>query len=1075
MAAGDVAVAQSNDTLSRKASAPSRRSIISRIGSKGGELQSPVSNTDAVLRSRTASTSDSGSVNKRGSKSNGSIKKQGSINSNEKSPSLGVSNGDAPNYLSAPNGDSNGGLTPPRKDSDNRSNASRRSARNVISGIISRTRSRQSSVEPENETNNSTRRTSFSNGAARRMSVRMPGLNRKTSANSNRFATRESNDFQTEKDEKDQLPPPVPAVPEQHSRPSVLSNGDGRTASSGLIRDSSIPKHPHQKGEQNGHTEEEGEESSKGVLGGAVAAITGAGAAAGGAAAAIASKVTGNGQHREEDEDDYSSQDEFHDADLGDIEEHDEEEDQSTEHHQIQQQSRPSASQREASHQSNSSRHRHRGLSEGEGMALGGAGAGAALATANHNKSKDSSYGAKRSSSPDQTLSSNRASSIKSNSSRAPSQLRGTSGAKRRSGSVPSGNDTQTPTDAKARNETPFYVREKSARVRKLTYDDVVMTEEEMFADIKEARKALNLFLNSRMLEAEEMIAKYADQKLYYALGDALIAVIKGFMTFEPEDLAKAISYCKDALHMATLLRKQTNTVSNFGRFVRGTGHGPSTMANMSIVQRHAELIYAESLLLKAVMGILYSGDFFGFVAEALNMRNAYGIYRSLSKYVEWADERASGARDQTIDEDFRSGVYLGNGLISMILGLLPGKVLKIMEVFGYTGDTKWALKTLARAGEWTQKSDKPGMPVENEGIRRQVCDMGILLYHLVISTFIPVTGVDIDFADKVLHYNLERYPQGVFFLYFSGRLYSTQSLAEKAITQFKAARDVQKEYVQLQHICVWDMSLCHMSLTQFEQAYKCFTTLLKDSNWSKCVYSYGQAANLYASASDPKDERRQEAGKIFSIVPEKMQRIAGKSIPMEKFCARKAKKFNKQQRLLLPGLEFSYIYHCFTNAPSYSLCDNQLVDISEALQEINQVQDPSEYYSGADEYWDDYCLAHFLRGVTLRYIAYPEKHAKLNESENPIPQNEAAEQAEISLRNVIESSHRLSLDHYLCYFAHYELGRLYASQGNKSEAREHYDMIMSGKTLEASTKGKGKYSMQNMCTLRTNGALSVL
>lgn len=1065
MAAGDVAVAHSSDTLSRKASTPSRRSIISRIGSKGGELQSPVSNTDAVLRSRTASTSDSGSVSKRGGR------KQGSINSNEKAPSLGVSNGDAPNYLPVPYGDSNGGLTPPRRDSDNRSNASRRSARDVISGIISRTRSRQSSAEPEND-KNIPRRTSFSNGAARRMSVRLPGTKSK-SATTNRAATTESNNFSNQKVEKDDLPPPVPTLPAEHSRPSVLTNGDGRTASSGLIRDSSIPQHPHQKGEQNGqynHKEKEGGES-KGVLGGAVAAIAGAGAAAGGAAAAIASKVTGNGQNHEED-DDYSSEDEFHDADLGDIQEHDEEEDQSAEYQQ--QQERPSAAQREASHQSQASRHRHRGLSEGEGIALGGAGAGAAIAAAN-SRSKDSYYGAKRSSSPDQTISSNRASSIRSNSSRTPSQLRGTSGAKRRSGSMPTGNDSQTPTDAKARTETPFYVREKSARVRKLTYDDVVMTEEEMFADIKEARKALNLFLNSRMLEAEELIAKYADQKLYYALGDALIAVIKGFMTFEPEDLAKAISYCKDALHMATLLRKQTNTVSNFGRFVRGTGHGPSTMANMSIVQRHAELIYAESLLLKAVMGILYSGDFFGFVAEALNMRNAYGIYRSLSKYVEWADERASGPRDESIDEDFRSGVYLGNGLISMILGLLPGKVLKIMEVFGYTGDTKWALKTLARAGEWTNKSDKPGMPVEKEGIRRQVCDMGILLYHLVVSTFIPVTGVDIEFADKILHYNLERYPQGVFFLYFSGRLYSTQSLAEKAITQFKAARDVQKEYVQLQHICIWDMSLCHMSLTQFDQAYKCFTTLLKDSNWSKCVYSYGEAANLYSSTSDPKDARRQEAGKIFSSVPDKMQRIAGKSIPMEKFCARKAKKYNQQQRLLLPGLEFSYIYHCFTNAPAYSLCDNQLVDISEALQEINQVQDPSEYYSGADEYWDDYCLAHFLRGVTLRYIAYPEKHAKLNESENPIPQNEAAEQAEISLRNVIESSHRLSLDHYLCYFAHYELGRLYASQGNTSEAREHYDMIMSGKTLEATTKGKGKYSMQNMCTLRTNGALSVL
>lgn len=936
-----------------------------------------------------------------------------------------------------------------RRDSDNRSNSSKRSARGVISNILSRSRSRQSSSEPEGDfEEQSGRRRSFT-GGSRRMSTRLPGLNRKQSSSSTR------NDSKVTGSTADA--PPVPAVPSEHaSNDSKGTSDEVPRTTNGLEKDTTIPVHPHspmkahnQKG-QNGSNG-----ASKGVLGGAVAAVAGAGAVAGATASGLASKVTGKGAEESieapesHNDDDDSDDDVFHDANLADIAEHDDEEEQSqslaAHHHEDTSASKASSVK---SHQ-----HRHRGLSEGEGLMLGGA-----TGPVYGNKGRESS----------ERLTKQRSSSPK-----APARLRGTAGAKRRSGSVPVGSEN-TPAESRAREETPFYVREKAARVRKLTYDDVIMDEHEMREDIEAARGALHLFLNSRMIEAEEIIAKYSDQKLYYALGDALIAVIKGIMTFEPEDLAKAISYCKDALHIASLLRKQSNTVASFGRFVRGTGHGTNTMASMNTVQRHAELIYAESTLLKSVMGILYSGDFFGFVSEALSMRNAYGIYRSLSKYVEWADDKAGG-RDDSIDEDFRSGVYLGNGLISMILGLLPGKVLKIMEVFGYSGDTQWALKTLARAGAWSPTKSQPGMPKEQEGIRRQVCDMGILLYHLVISTFVPVTGVDIDFADKVLHYNLERYPEGVFFLYFSGRLYSTQSLAEKAIVQLKTARDVQREYVQLQHICVWDMSLCHMSLTQFDKAAECFQILLKDSNWSKCVYSYGEAANLWSSASSDNDPRRKEAAKIFHAVPDKMQRIAGKSIPMEKYCARKAKKFINQKRLLLPGIEFSYIYHCLTNAPAYSLSDNQLVEISEALQELNSVQDPSEYYSGADEYWDDYCLAHFLRGVTLRYIAYPEKHAKLVKSKSPIPANEASQQAEISLHNVIEASHRLSLDHYLCYFAHYELGRLHANRGDNEEARKEFDLIMSGKVLEAKGHKGSKYSMQNMCTLRSNGALSVL
>lgn len=189
---------------------------------------------------------------------------------------------------------------------------------------------------------------------------------------------------------------------------------------------------------------------------------------------------------------------------------------------------------------------------------------------------------------------------------------------------------------------------------------------------------------------------------------------MKGFMTFEPEDLATAISYCKDAMHIAQLLRKPSNTVANFGRFVRGSGHSPSAFASMTPVQRHAELVYVEAQLLKSCLGIVYSGDFFGFVAEALHMRNAYGVYRSLAKYVDTADSKASGNRDDDIDEDFRSGVYLGSGLITMILGLLPGKILGLMSAFGYEGDTKAGLQTLMRAGGWKASGqDRPAIGIK--------------------------------------------------------------------------------------------------------------------------------------------------------------------------------------------------------------------------------------------------------------------------------------------------------------------------------------------------------------------------
>lgn len=132
----------------------------------------------------------------------------------------------------------------------------------------------------------------------------------------------------------------------------------------------------------------------------------------------------------------------------------------------------------------------------------------------------------------------------------------------------------------------------------------------------------------------------------------------------------------------------------------------------------------------------------------SLNMRTAYGIYRSLQVYLE------TYANDSELDEHFKSGVQLGAGLSSLMLSLLPSKVMKVSfgivnlqsqltdtdsthkvaELFGYGGDRKVALDTLQSAGGWTTDKSQPGISAEEEGVRRAICDMALLCFHLVIS-----------------------------------------------------------------------------------------------------------------------------------------------------------------------------------------------------------------------------------------------------------------------------------------------------------------------------------------------------
>lgn len=99
-------------------------------------------------------------------------------------------------------------------------------------------------------------------------------------------------------------------------------------------------------------------------------------------------------------------------------------------------------------------------------------------------------------------------------------------------------------------------------------------------------------------------------------------------------------------------------------------------------------------------------------------MRTTMSIYRQLGRYLEAADAAYVAAHanddasdgsleDPSIDVHFRSGVYLGVGMSHLILSLMPGRLLAIVEMFGYRGDRKEALRMLNRAGGWDARGER--------------------------------------------------------------------------------------------------------------------------------------------------------------------------------------------------------------------------------------------------------------------------------------------------------------------------------------------------------------------------------
>lgn len=149
-------------------------------------------------------------------------------------------------------------------------------------------------------------------------------------------------------------------------------------------------------------------------------------------------------------------------------------------------------------------------------------------------------------------------------------------------------------------------------------------------------------------------------------------------------------------------------------------------------------------------------------------MRTAFNIYRQLYQFIELSDSKYNllhpstpPSEDPSIDQHFRSGVYLGVGSANLILSMMPGRLLSLIELFGYKGDRRVGLQLLYKAGGWTKdKEEGPGVNKEKEGIRRPICDMTLLIFHLVLSNF-TFEGVDVEMAQKILEYHSERYPNG--------------------------------------------------------------------------------------------------------------------------------------------------------------------------------------------------------------------------------------------------------------------------------------------------------------------------
>ncbi|KAF8057374.1 hypothetical protein FPV67DRAFT_1723959 [Lyophyllum atratum] len=123
-------------------------------------------------------------------------------------------------------------------------------------------------------------------------------------------------------------------------------------------------------------------------------------------------------------------------------------------------------------------------------------------------------------------------------------------------------------------------------------------------------------------------------ERLSFTTGYGLIQRVNGLMSYADEDLLAGVGHTRHGNLIASQHRKKVGffgsilgSTSSHSRFIKHDGRGAPRGT-----------LFAESLFEKALLGIVYSGDWLASIKEALNMRTTIGIYRQLGAFLDDAD-----------------------------------------------------------------------------------------------------------------------------------------------------------------------------------------------------------------------------------------------------------------------------------------------------------------------------------------------------------------------------------------------------------------------------------------------------
>lgn len=177
---------------------------------------------------------------------------------------------------------------------------------------------------------------------------------------------------------------------------------------------------------------------------------------------------------------------------------------------------------------------------------------------------------------------------------------------------------------------------------------------------------------------------------------------------------------------------------------------------------------------------------------------------------------------------------------------------------------------------------------------------------------FLSHSDGDLKWCEKALEEQLNLYPEGVWFLFLKARLEFTRGNLDECIQWYTKSWKSQHIWPQFHNLCFWELMWAHCVKQEWSIALPFAETLSRESNWSPTIYLYQQAA-ITLMMRPLSAEQMATVDQLMTKAPTHKQRIAGKSLPMEKFVIKKTDRYFAQKKsLVLPVFELMYLWNLF-------------------------------------------------------------------------------------------------------------------------------------------------------------------